>query len=111
MGSSGKAVFLIWLFRIALTMEPDYCAICQRGFDDGDSAVSLTSCCHRYHQLCIDTWVATKNSCPLCRKPVVDGLEDEINSYVSEGEESDGWDYSDGGSQQNVQITNVLPVH
>lgn len=59
----------------------DTCPICLEGvgnnleeiYIDIDSERVKTgvqlSCCHQYHQKCIDEWFATgKTSCPLCNK-------------------------------------------
>ncbi|KAK3029900.1 hypothetical protein RJ639_038523 [Escallonia herrerae] len=44
------------------------CAICLCEFDDNDVLRLLTSCCHVFHQECIDLWLESHRSCPVCRR-------------------------------------------
>ncbi|CDP13993.1 unnamed protein product [Coffea canephora] len=43
------------------------CAICLGIFQDGEKVKVLPDCNHRYHSECIDEWLRTQSSCPLCR--------------------------------------------
>ncbi|GAB2296422.1 hypothetical protein Dimus_030542 [Dionaea muscipula] len=52
------------------------CAICLCEFDDEDLLRLLTRCCHVFHQECIDLWLGSHRSCPVCRRSL-DGSEDE----------------------------------
>jgi Ring finger domain len=46
-------------------MMPDVCAVC---FDDIQSSNStLLSCSHRFHTNCIDRWLRSNHTCPVCR--------------------------------------------
>ncbi|XP_021768548.1 RING-H2 finger protein ATL29-like [Chenopodium quinoa] len=44
------------------------CAICLCEFDDDDVLRLLTTCCHVFHQECIDLWFESHKSCPVCRR-------------------------------------------
>ncbi|XP_021805625.1 RING-H2 finger protein ATL66 [Prunus avium] len=43
------------------------CCICLGVFGDGEKVKVLPSCSHWYHSECVDAWLATRSSCPLCR--------------------------------------------
>lgn len=43
------------------------CAICLVEFDDDSLLRLVTSCNHVYHQDCIDLWLETHKTCPVCR--------------------------------------------
>lgn len=44
------------------------CAICLIEFKDEDLLRLLTSCCHVFHQECIDLWFESHKTCPVCRR-------------------------------------------
>lgn len=43
------------------------CCICLGVFEDGDKVKVLSQCQHRFHSDCVDRWLLTQSSCPLCR--------------------------------------------
>ncbi|CAN4128144.1 unnamed protein product [Withania somnifera] len=43
------------------------CAICLVEFDDDSLLRLVTSCNHVYHQDCIDLWLESHKTCPVCR--------------------------------------------
>jgi hypothetical protein len=45
------------------------CPICLDDFIEGDSLKTMP-CMHIYHSKCIDRWLATDNSCPICKTPI-----------------------------------------
>lgn len=47
----------------------DECAVCMEAFDRGEWMRTLL-CAHRYHVSCIDPWLLTRRSCPLCKAEV-----------------------------------------
>lgn len=46
------------------------CPICLAEYEGGESFRTLP-CTHSFHAACIDTWLVTRNDCPLCRQPPV----------------------------------------
>lgn len=45
------------------------CTICLEDFVRGDSLKTMP-CMHIYHSMCIDRWLWTDNSCPVCKTPI-----------------------------------------
>ncbi|KAI3458520.1 hypothetical protein Pfo_015183 [Paulownia fortunei] len=43
------------------------CCICLGIFGDGDKVKVLPQCDHCFHSECVDKWLTTQSSCPLCR--------------------------------------------
>ena len=50
-----------------LEEENKKCAICLADFEDGDE-LRFLECCHRFHVKCIDYWLKSKTTCPICKK-------------------------------------------
>ncbi|KAK7293317.1 hypothetical protein RJT34_16180 [Clitoria ternatea] len=47
--------------------EPFDCAVCLCEFSEKDKLRLLPMCSHAFHISCIDTWLLSNSSCPLCR--------------------------------------------
>ncbi|KAJ6691420.1 RING-H2 FINGER PROTEIN ATL46-LIKE [Salix koriyanagi] len=47
--------------------EPFDCAVCLCEFSDKDKLRLLPMCSHAFHINCIDTWLLSNSTCPLCR--------------------------------------------
>jgi len=45
------------------------CMVCLEDFGDGDDLKTLP-CLHIFHQKCIEQWLHTDNSCPICKTPI-----------------------------------------
>lgn len=46
------------------------CAVCLSKFEPMDQLRLLPLCCHAFHAQCIDTWLTSNKTCPLCRSPL-----------------------------------------
>ncbi|CAG7910412.1 unnamed protein product [Brassica rapa] len=67
--------------------EEDECVICLGLWEVGDFGRKLRFCGHGFHVECIDMWLSSHSTCPLCRSPVLvvsdqDNLKPSINGYV-----------------------------
>ncbi|XP_076882990.1 RING-H2 finger protein ATL66-like [Bidens hawaiensis] len=47
------------------------CCICLGVIEEGEKVKVLPSCCHGYHCECIDKWLTTHSSCPICRAGIL----------------------------------------
>ncbi|KAK4348527.1 hypothetical protein RND71_031282 [Anisodus tanguticus] len=46
------------------------CPVCLTAFVEGEEVRQLKTCKHMYHFSCIDKWLCSKSSCPVCRASV-----------------------------------------
>nr|GEY52494.1 hypothetical protein [Tanacetum cinerariifolium]GEY52495.1 hypothetical protein [Tanacetum cinerariifolium] len=46
------------------------CAVCLSKFESEDQLRLLPLCCHAFHAFCIDAWLKSNFTCPLCRSNV-----------------------------------------
>uniref|UniRef100_A0A7N0V7B8 RING-type domain-containing protein n=1 Tax=Kalanchoe fedtschenkoi TaxID=63787 RepID=A0A7N0V7B8_KALFE len=46
------------------------CAICLSKFEPSDHLRLLPICCHAFHAECVDLWLESNQSCPLCRSAI-----------------------------------------
>ncbi|QHO57627.1 hypothetical protein HN51_012176 [Arachis hypogaea] len=52
------------------------CAVCLSRFEQRDLLRLLPLCCHAFHAECIDVWLRTNLTCPLCRSAVFSSESD-----------------------------------
>ncbi|CAL9216104.1 unnamed protein product [Arabidopsis halleri] len=58
----------VFLYKeIKGTKEPFDCAVCLCEFSEHDKLRLLPNCSHAFHIDCIDTWLLSNSTCPLCR--------------------------------------------
>ncbi|XP_066374301.1 RING-H2 finger protein ATL39-like [Miscanthus floridulus] len=50
------------------------CAVCLEGMKDGEATRRLPPCSHVFHVGCIDMWLDSHATCPVCRSHVVPPL-------------------------------------
>ncbi|KAI8540841.1 hypothetical protein RHMOL_Rhmol08G0016000 [Rhododendron molle] len=51
------------------------CAVCVSEFEDNERLRLLPKCDHAFHLECIDPWLASHSTCPLCRANLSQGIE------------------------------------
>ncbi len=67
--ASSSAVRRIQTKPVDRTMAEEVCAVCQDKFEGGQQA-SVLRCEHSFHPDCLDPWLRTNDTCPVCRQRV-----------------------------------------
>ncbi|RLN22737.1 RING-H2 finger protein ATL44-like [Panicum miliaceum] len=49
---------------------PTECAVCLSELADGEKVRALPSCGHVFHVECVDAWLRSRTTCPMCRAEV-----------------------------------------
>lgn len=57
------------------------CTICLSVFEDEEMGRRLPKCCHAFHVPCIDMWLHSHSTCPICRAPVL-LLSSESDTHI-----------------------------
>lgn len=52
-------------------VEGTECSVCLSEFEEGEVLRILPKCNHPFHIQCIDTWLQSHSTCPLCRVNIV----------------------------------------
>ncbi|KAK8970791.1 E3 ubiquitin-protein ligase ATL6 [Platanthera guangdongensis] len=76
------------------------CAICLNEFEDDETIRLLTKCDHVFHQECIDAWLDTHVTCPVCRTNYTDFSSADFTPKIPAG--NDGASVADAPSQAAV---------
>ncbi|OAY85717.1 RING-H2 finger protein ATL47 [Ananas comosus] len=62
----------VFLYRAIIGLkDPFDCAVCLCEFDADDKLRLLPKCSHAFHVDCIDTWLLSHSTCPLCRSSLL----------------------------------------
>ncbi|KAG2244005.1 hypothetical protein Bca4012_035050 [Brassica carinata] len=75
------------------------CAVCLTLLEKKETARMLPNCKHVFHMTCVDTWLTTCSTCPICRTEVEPSQR--LEPEPREGPVGDGAsssDYKSGGS-------------
>ncbi|KAA8534167.1 hypothetical protein F0562_031640 [Nyssa sinensis] len=69
------------------------CAVCISEFEDNQTLRLLPKCDHVFHPLCIDAWLASHSTCPVCRAYLAPppGTDEKVN----------GTQFTDSPEEQN----------
>ncbi|KAJ4957907.1 hypothetical protein NE237_025018 [Protea cynaroides] len=66
--------------------SPVDCAVCLSKLEPHDQLRLLPLCCHAFHARCIDTWLASNPTCPLCRSTIRVDESEEMAKLSSGGD-------------------------
>ena len=58
------------------------CVICHNAFVNDDIIREINHCNHTFHMRCLDQWLEKSQTCPLCRKNIVENPETRNNDEV-----------------------------
>ncbi|KAI8536341.1 hypothetical protein RHMOL_Rhmol10G0249600 [Rhododendron molle] len=78
------------------------CAVCVAEFENDDTLRLLPKCDHVFHPECIDAWLASHSTCPVCRANLAPSQE-ELGQVTESTQSSD----SDGAQNQNQDETQI----
>ncbi|KAF8010601.1 hypothetical protein BT93_J1288 [Corymbia citriodora subsp. variegata] len=85
--------------------KDEECVVCLGGFEENDVGRRLPECGHGFHVDCIDTWLRSRASCPICRESVVANTrkETESKNKLAVAEDADSADSADESRDATVQ--------
>ena len=66
-------------------IKENECSICHEQLMQD---VNVLPCSHRFHNECIEPWIISHNSCPICRAPIVEPEEEDEEALEQEREEA-----------------------
>ncbi|MED6110312.1 hypothetical protein PIB30_041745 [Stylosanthes scabra] len=105
----------VWKYKRGGNHRSDSCCVCLSEFEEGESVRVLPNCTHAFHPPCIETWLMSQSTCPLCRRasvPIVSAYTVVVDLPLHAGTTS-GTDTSEeeegGESIHNTGDTSVPP--
>jgi hypothetical protein len=71
---SNSMAQLIPVIRYSKESGGDTCAVCLSEFNEAQEVRVLPECLHLFHVACVDKWLNSHSSCPLCRADTIPPL-------------------------------------
>lgn len=62
----------------AVSVTAEECAVCLSALEDGEMARELPNCKHTFHVECIDRWLSSHSTCPICRTEAEPRVQQEL---------------------------------
>lgn len=89
--------------------EPFDCAVCLCEFSEKDKLRLLPMCSHAFHLNCIDTWLQSNSTCPLCRGTLFSpGFSMENPMFDFDDIREDEECVTENGSQKTMEIQEIV---
>ncbi|XP_022769649.1 E3 ubiquitin-protein ligase ATL4-like [Durio zibethinus] len=82
------------------------CAVCLSKFEPQDQLRLLPLCCHAFHSHCIDTWLTSNQTCPLCRSPLL-ASEADLMKILLQSSNAAGAIGSGGSDSFRLEIGSI----
>uniref|UniRef100_A0A1J3J6F6 RING-type E3 ubiquitin transferase n=1 Tax=Noccaea caerulescens TaxID=107243 RepID=A0A1J3J6F6_NOCCA len=76
------------------------CAVCLSKFEPEDQLRLLPLCCHAFHADCIDIWLVSNQTCPLCRSPLF-ASDSDLMKALRTSSSLGGINNNNGGGGEN----------
>ncbi|XP_004506471.1 RING-H2 finger protein ATL58-like [Cicer arietinum] len=57
----------IIVYKESFSVKDTQCSVCLLDYQPEDRLQQIPACGHTFHMSCIDLWLASHNTCPLCR--------------------------------------------
>ncbi|KAI3688174.1 hypothetical protein L1987_81883 [Smallanthus sonchifolius] len=58
------------------------CSICLSEFEERETVTVIPYCRHGFHPTCIETWLSSHVSCPLCRSTQLFPVADDVRAAI-----------------------------
>ncbi|XP_072164555.1 uncharacterized protein [Diadema setosum] len=77
-----------WATTLSIASDGTICAICLEEFREGEE-LRIVPCAHEFHKHCVDPWLLSNRTCPLCMFNILDcGLEGKSSEASPTGPSS-----------------------
>ncbi|XP_024014785.1 RING-H2 finger protein ATL46 [Eutrema salsugineum] len=94
---------------VGASKEPFDCAVCLCEFTEKDKLRLLPTCSHAFHLNCIDTWLQSNSTCPLCRSTLFSpGFSMENPMFDFDDAREDEECVAENGSQKTMEIQEIV---
>jgi hypothetical protein len=81
------------------------CVVCLSDYQKGEQVRLLPLCKHYFHVACIDTWLSTHISCPVCRHSVLQQQQSPADDHHTTADPTSEADHQSSAAVEDSQDT------
>lgn len=98
----------IIVYKESFSVKDTQCSVCLLDYQAEDRLQQIPACGHTFHMSCIDLWLATHTTCPLCRFSLLTTAKSSTQaSDMQNNEETQAMEFSESTSPRDLE-TNVF---
>lgn len=80
------------------------CAVCLNEFGNEDKLRLLPKCKHAFHTECIDTWLLSNSTCPLCRRSLLPDAEPVVTACAPHEDSTNNMNNTNNTAQPSLSF-------
>ncbi|KAL0909900.1 hypothetical protein M5K25_020809 [Dendrobium thyrsiflorum] len=88
------------VFKESFSVRETQCSVCLGDYQAEDRLQRLPQCGHTFHVDCIDHWLVSNTTCPLCRISLIPAIKAAADSVNQEYQENQ----ADGSQRQSFAV-------
>uniref|UniRef100_A0A5B7BU46 RING-type E3 ubiquitin transferase n=1 Tax=Davidia involucrata TaxID=16924 RepID=A0A5B7BU46_DAVIN len=91
------------IFKESFSVRDTQCSVCLGDYQAEDRLQQIPACGHSFHMDCIDHWLATHTTCPLCRLSLLASVKASTKPPDSQAETSCRHSHTDNDGEISLQ--------
>ncbi|XP_062223080.1 RING-H2 finger protein ATL58-like [Phragmites australis] len=96
------------IFKESFLIRETQCSVCLADYQRDERLQRIPPCGHTFHIDCIDHWLSTNTTCPLCRvsllpAPKTTSIDPDLEAQIA-GEDSQNVQHQEGLTDENTQL-------
>ncbi|RDX60222.1 RING-H2 finger protein ATL58, partial [Mucuna pruriens] len=94
------------VYNQSFSVNDTQCSVCLMDYQPEDRLQQIPACGHTFHMSCIDLWLATHTTCPLCRFSLLTTAKSSTQtSNMQNNEETQAMEFSESRSTRLLETT------
>ncbi|KAL2326529.1 hypothetical protein Fmac_025587 [Flemingia macrophylla] len=94
------------VYNQSFSVKDTQCSVCLLEYQPEDRLQQIPACGHSFHMSCIDLWLATHTTCPLCRFSLLTTAKSSSHtSDMQSNEETQAMEFSEPRSTRHLETT------
>ncbi|KAL1209601.1 RING-H2 finger protein ATL7 [Cardamine amara subsp. amara] len=79
-----REIFPIVIFGESFAVKDSQCSVCLGDYQTGEKLQQIPACAHTFHMECIDIWLTSHSTCPLCRVFLIPKVSQDWSHQTSD---------------------------